>query len=502
MRRGFLSVSVTVGKGIRPNNGCGIRLFGVLLFSGLGAAVPAQGFIHVDLDAAAGQSVLQGGHIQRLQADILLGSHGNSQAGSFTGENTGGNKPCDFPAAAGGGVHGIGPVPPAIWQVIVAVADADMQQLLRQAAIYLVPQTVIQRQIDADMAQGSQTAQDDAFLQQNDPGAIACGRNRGGYTGYWRAADVLEFTSHGYDGYVFDENNNRIDFKGYRADCINQFALDYLDQYTGEKPFFMTVSQIEPHHQNDHNHYEGPNGSKQRFADFVLPEDLKALGGNAAEEYPDYLGQCASLDENLGKLVEKLKEKGLYENTVILYASDHGSHFKTRNRDAHLNGYDDYKRSCHDGCLHVPLVICGGPFKGGKEVTELVSTESIPKTLLALAGVDVGDKMLGENLLDVVEKKNHNRANEVYAQISESRCGRCIRTADYMYSVYAPGVNGGEAAASDVYADDFLYDMQKDPWQLNNVVADPAYADVKAELRERLLNWIQHAEGTRPTITD
>lgn len=119
---------------------------------------------------------------------------------------------------------------------------------------------------------------------------------RGGYTGYWRAADVLEFTSHGYDGYVFDENNNRIDFKGYRADCINQFALDYLDQYTGEKPFFMTVSQIEPHHQNDHNHYEGPNGSKQRFADFVLPEDLKALGGNAAEEYPDYLGQCASLD--------------------------------------------------------------------------------------------------------------------------------------------------------------------------------------------------------------
>ena len=325
---------------------------------------------------------------------------------------------------------------------------------------------------------------------------------RGGYTGYWRAADVLEFTSHGYDGYVFDENNNRIDFKGYRADCINQFALDYLDQYAGEKPFFMTVSQIEPHHQNDHNHYEGPNGSKQRFADFVLPEDLKALGGNAAEEYPDYLGQCASLDENLGKLVSKLKEKGLYDNTVILYASDHGSHFKTRNRDAHLNGYDDYKRSCHDGCLHVPLVICGGPFKGGKEITDLVSTESIPKTLLALAGVDVGDKMIGENLLDVVEKKNHNRVNEVYAQISESRCGRCIRTADYMYSVYAPGVNGGEAAASDVYADDFLYDMQKDPWQLNNVVADPAYAAVKAELRERLLNWIQHAEGSRPTITD
>ncbi len=325
---------------------------------------------------------------------------------------------------------------------------------------------------------------------------------RGGYTGFWRAADVLEFTSHGYDGFVFDENDKRVDFKGYRADCINDMALEFLDGYTGEKPFFMTVSQIEPHHQNDRRHYEGPEGSKERFKDFILPEDLKALGGNAAEEYPDYLGQCASLDENLGRLVAKLKEKGLYENTVILFASDHGSHFLTRNRDEHLNGYDDYKRSCHDACLHVPLVIAGGPYRGGRTVEELVSTASLPKTILALAGVDVGGAMIGENLLDVVEKKSDNRPNEIFAQISESRVGRCIRTARYTYSVYAPGVNGGEAAASDRYADDFLYDMEQDPHQLNNVVTDPAYAQVKAELRARLLDWIWQAEGARPVITD
>ena len=325
---------------------------------------------------------------------------------------------------------------------------------------------------------------------------------RGGYTGFWRTADVLEFTSHGYDGFVFDENDRRVDFKGYRADCINDMALEFLDGYTGEKPFFMTISQIEPHHQNDRKHYEGPEGSKERFRDFILPEDLKALGGNAAEEYPDYLGQCASLDENLGRLVAKLKEKGLYENTVILFASDHGSHFLTRNRDDHLNGYDDYKRSCHDACLHVPLVIAGGPYRGGRAVEELVSTASLPKTILALAGVDVGEAMIGENLLDVVEKKADNRPNEIFAQISESRVGRCIRTARYTYSVYAPGVNGGAAAASDLYADDFLYDMEQDPHQLNNVVADPAYAQVKAALRERLLDWIWRAEGTRPVITD
>ena len=325
---------------------------------------------------------------------------------------------------------------------------------------------------------------------------------RGGYTGFWRTADVLEFTSHGYDGYVFDENNNRVDFKGYRADCINDFALEYLDQYDGKKPFFMTVSQIEPHHQNDHNHYEGPKGSKEKYANFVLPHDLEVLKGNAAEEYPDYLGQCASLDENLGRLVAKLKEKGLYENTIIIYASDHGSHFKTRNTDSHLNGYDDYKRTGHDGALHVPLVIAGGPFTGGKAIQDLVSTESLPKTILAMAGVDVGDKMIGENLLDVAEGRTEGRENQVFAQISESRIGRVVRTADFLYAVYAPGVNGGEKGASDVYADDYLYDLKKDPWQLENVVTSPDYSEAKADMRKRLLDWIEKAEGARPVIMD
>lgn len=325
---------------------------------------------------------------------------------------------------------------------------------------------------------------------------------RGGYTGYWRTADVLEFTSHGYDGYVFDENNNRVDFKGYRVDCITDMALDYFKVRNKEKPFFMTISHIEPHHQNDRKHYEGPDGSKEKYRDYVLPSDLAALEGDYREEYPDYLGACASLDENLGRLVQTLKDEGIYDNTVIIFASDHGSHFKTRNRDEHLNGYDDYKRSCHDACLRVPLVIAGGPFKGGIAVEELVSTESLPKTILALAGVDVGDKMIGENLLDVAEGKTDNRPDEIYAQISESRVGRVIRTQDYKYSVYAPGVYGGAAAGADYYADDFLYDLKADPDELHNLIHEEQYRDVKLELREKLQNWIEKAEGSRPQIAD
>lgn len=216
--------------------------------------------------------------------------------------------------------------------------------------------------------------------------------------------------------------------------------------------------------------------------------------------YPDYLGCCRSLDDNLARVIDKLKEKGVYDNTIIVFASDHGSHFMTRNRDANLNGYDDYKRSCHSSALHVPLVIAGGKYLGGKRIKELVSTASLPKTFLAMAGIDVGDKMIGEDLYDVVAGNTPNRKNEVFAQISESRVGRCIRTEKYLYAVTAPGKNGGEFAGSELYQEDFLYDLEKDPYELTNLIRDPAYEEVRLDLREKLIAQMVQAKEQAPEI--
>ena len=300
-------------------------------------------------------------------------------------------------------------------------------------------------------------------------------KGRQGNYKYWRAADILEFTSHGYDGYVFDEDGNKIDFKGYRADCINDFALEYINNHDDDKPFFMFISQLEPHHQNDHGHFEGPKEMVKNYRDYPLPEDLTFLKGNYKEEYPDYLAAIHSLDKNVGRLVDTLKEKGIYENTIIVYTSDHGCHFKTRNME--------YKRSCHDSSIHTPLVFGGGAVNKGENVESLVSLIDIPPTLLSLAGIPIPESYSG-NILPV----NRNDTPErdcVFVQISESQIGRAVRTKDFKYSVRAIG-SGMMKHSSSVYFDDFLYDLRNDPHEKNNLVNNKIYKDVIKEMRELL----------------
>ncbi|MEG0546100.1 MAG: sulfatase-like hydrolase/transferase [Oscillospiraceae bacterium] len=313
---------------------------------------------------------------------------------------------------------------------------------------------------------------------------------QGGYKDYWRASDVLEFTSHGYDGYVFDGEGNQIDFKGYRADAINQFALDYLDQKTSDKPFFMFVSHIEPHHQNDHHCYEGPKELVPKFKDYPIPPDLSFLEGDYKEMYPDYLAAINSLDSNVGKLVKKLKEKGIYENTIIIYTSDHGSHFKTRNVE--------YKRSCHDSATHTPLIISGGAFKGGKSDDRIVSLIDLPPTLLDMAGIDIPKSYSGKSL---IKQMNEGVQRDcAFIQISESQCGRAIRTKDYKYCVKTLPPIGYVHHSSPIYFEDYLYDLKKDPIEKDNLIKSSEYASVRKELKQKLINQMVNAGESKPTI--
>lgn len=316
-------------------------------------------------------------------------------------------------------------------------------------------------------------------------------KDRQGKYQYWRAADCLEFTSHGYDGYVFDGDGNKIDFTGYRADCINDFALEFLDKREKDKPFFLFVSQLEPHQQNDRNRFEGYKETIEKYKDYPLPDDLTFLKGDYKEMYPDYISAINRLDYNVGKLVAKLKQQGIYEDTIIIYTSDHGCHFKTRNME--------YKRSCHESSIHTPLIIKGGGFEGGKRDNRLVSLIDLPPTMLSMAGIKTPPNFKGYDLTKETDDPE-TRRKCVFIQISESQCGRAVRTDRFMYSVKDLNPTGYLHENSKVYFEDYLYDLKKDPIEKHNLVKDPKYAHVRRELKYLLLEEIRKAGEEAPVI--
>ncbi|MDP4152892.1 MAG: sulfatase-like hydrolase/transferase [Bacillota bacterium] len=314
---------------------------------------------------------------------------------------------------------------------------------------------------------------------------------RGGYK-YWMASDVLEFTSHGYNGHVFDNENKQHDFVGFRADCIQEFALDYIRNRdkNSNRPFFLFISHIEPHHQNDHKIYEGPDGSKEKWKDFEVPGDLIGTGGNWKENYPDYLGACNALDNNVGKLMDTLKTYGYLENTIFIYTSDHGTHFKTRN--------PEYKRSCHESSIRVPMIAYGPGFMGGKVINDLASLIDIP-TLLDCAEIEKPDGFRGNSLLKLAKGEAENWPDAVFLQISENHIGRAVRTDKWTYSVRALG-DAGTQKDADVYYDYLLYDLENDYYQKNNLIGKPGYENITASLRQILKEKMAEAGEEMPEI--
>ena len=78
--------------------------------------------------------------------------------------------------------------------------------------------------------------------------------------------------------------------------------------------------------------------------------------------------------------------------------------------------------------------------------------------------------------------------------------GRCIRTEDYLYSVYAPNLDGGKVGTANEYASDFLYDLKKDPYELNNLIHVPEYKAVIEKLKEELKKEMTKAGEKVPVI--
>lgn len=314
---------------------------------------------------------------------------------------------------------------------------------------------------------------------------------RGGYE-YWLAANVPEHTSDAYDTVLFDGANKRVKLPGYRVDAVTDAAIRYIDTHQ-DTPFYLFVSYLEPHHQNRRDDYPAPDGYTEPYIGRWTPPDLAALGGSAQRHLPGYYGMVKRLDEALGRLLDALKSLGLRDNTIVLFTSDHGCHFKTRN--------SEYKRSCHDSSIRVPTAFCGPGFDAGGRIDELVSLIDLPPTLLDAAGLPVPQDMQGRSILPLLRGNRTEWPDDVFVQISESQVARAVRTKRWKYSATAPHAHGRIHPGSTSYVDEALYDLLADPYELNNLADSRSHADVITEMRGRLIRRMCAAGEPEPAIT-
>ncbi len=312
--------------------------------------------------------------------------------------------------------------------------------------------------------------------RQNPRGPVPV-EKRGGYE-YWLGAEAIELVTEPYRCNVYNQENQEVILPGYRVDALTDAAIRYVST-PKEKPFFLFFSLLEPHHQNNTDDYPAPTGYADRYQGRWTPPDLQALGGTSPQHLGGYWGMVRRIDEAYGRLMDSLQSLNLLEKTVVVFTSDHGCHFKTRN--------SEYKRSCHDASLRVPGVISGPGFSGGGQIDKLISLVDLPPTLLEAAGLKVPETMQGRSLLPLLRGNAAPWPEEVFFQISEASLGRGIRTRRWKYAVTAPAHINTRDRDSSLYLETELYDLNSDPYELTNLIDKSGMEPILSPLRETLL---------------
>lgn len=295
----------------------------------------------------------------------------------------------------------------------------------------------------------------------------------------------------------------------YIADRACERLERFASDATGDQPFFMHVSFPDPHHPNtvpqpyasmyDPNKMPAPippvnasDGATQRQLDVHhgkgLSQNTKSrdgVVGTPPDEYDRYTladwqatkaiyyGMVSLLDEQIGRILQSLRETGLDRDTLVVFLSDHGDY---------LGDHGMFGKGFHyDSVLRTPLIIAGPDVVAGRKCDGMASTVDLAPTLLeyakvspppAVQGVSMCNSLTGDAPLprDAVLTENDD-------DIAVMRV-RTLTTCQWKITWYCNSQDGE------------LYDRQQDPDERINRWHDPQLSDVKSQLIQHLLEHV------------
>ena len=277
-------------------------------------------------------------------------------------------------------------------------------------------------------------------------------------------------------------------------------GADWADRKPGQ-PFFAQIQ------------LKGGKGRTKKTPKPIDPAEVKL-----PPYYPDdpvirddwaqYLNAVMNTDIQVGQIVQRLKDEGIYDNTYVFFLTDHGI--------SHARG----KQFLYDEGIHVPLIVRGPGLKAGTVREDLVIHIDMAATSLALAGIAIPEWMEAKDILaEDYQRRGHivsarDRCDETVDRI------RCVRTDRYKYicNFYPKRPYLQPCAYKDkkeilkalrrlhkegklnrdqklIMAErrpkEELYDLQKDPWELHNLAYDSAHRRILKNMRVILDKWIR-----------
>lgn len=339
------------------------------------------------------------------------------------------------------------------------------------------------------------------------PALLRAAGYRTGFVGKWGIGK--ELPANEYDYFTGYAGQGRYFPKGregesgvHLTDKIGGEALEFLDGCTADQPFCLQVSHKAPHCQDgdpwpfqpaprfndlfaDVQIPLAPTATESQFA--ALPEFLQTSEARnrwqirfaTPELYQksvkDYYRLIAGIDDTVGDIVSKLREKNLADNTVIIYTSDNGFYLGEHG----LAG----KWFMHEESIRLLLIIHDGRrphMQPRSSVEQLVLNIDIAPTICELVGVDVPDEMQGRSLVPLLDGEppsdwrddffyEHRFAHKTIPQTEG------VRNQRWKYTRYI--------SVDPVYEE--LFDLQSDPHEENNLASEKDYATILDEMRSR-----------------
>ena len=289
-------------------------------------------------------------------------------------------------------------------------------------------------------------------------------------------------------------------------------AIEFIEGAPADRPFCLSLSFKAPHCQDGQpafRQFPYDPRLKRLYQDVTippaplsqpaffeaLPEFLKTSENRtrwtvrfATEEMyqhsvKSYYRLITGVDRVVGRLVKKLEEKGLDDNTIIVYTGDNGFYLGER-------GFAG-KWFPHEVSIRVPLVVYDPrlpPGRRGKRCDRTVLSIDLAPTVLTMAGAEVPRRMQGESLLPLIEGQDPEwRSEFFYEHLFNHKTiprNEAVRDERYKYIRYLDMEPPNEE----------LYDLSADPDEGRNLAADPRHAETLARMRAKLAAWRERAK--------